>query len=328
MRFTGSIGVLGTFALLSGCSGGSLAPASSLPTSSGANAGSQIDAHAAADPDGRLVFFANSKNNDIEVYQRTNNHIVGHIAGLKKPIGLAVDNEELLYVANSGASNIPVYTIPYTGAPTETLDDSGFVPHGVAISADGTVAVTNACSTANKCPEGSGSIQFYAKGSTTPCSTILTPDYDTVAFGAFDKAGEFYFDGPVRKKVMVSIVQGGCAAASYNMLAADYAIKAPGSMQFGPHGNLSIIDPTSETIDTFAATTDQLTKVSVTTLNGNFVISPTAFALTGSGKTVFTVNTGGGSAQKFQFPEGGDPQVTFSIGDTPSGVAVAPAFPL
>jgi streptogramin lyase len=311
--------------LLAGCSNN----LGKTPSVSQPAANVRTAAKSAGDPEQRLVFFSDSKGNLIDVWNRSDNNLFAVLSdGLKKPLGLATDAQDNLYVANGAAENVLMYAFPYAKTPTLTLVDRGYTPNGVAVAADGTVAVTNKCSTAKGCPAGSGSVVLYAPGKTTPCSTIRTPDYNSLAFGAFDSAGDFYFDGLVQKKGSVSIVQGGCAAASYNMLSSDYAFKAPGGMQFGPHGRLSIVDSKVDAIVTFSATGDALTKVSTTYLNANTTIDPTAFAFTKAGDTAFVANTGGGSGDKFEFPQGGDSKQTYAIGGTPSGVAVTPPFPL
>ncbi len=329
MFVTRTIGVLSTLAFLAGCSNGTLAPSSNLPAAADVQpAAMQRTKNAALDPNDSLVFFANAKENFVEIWERTKPKLVGIISPLHKPVGLAVDVQNRVYVADSGDQSVPVFESPYDGAPVETLDDSGYVPHGVAVAADGTVAVTNECSTAKGCAAGSGSIVLYAKGQTTPCSTILTPTYNSISFGAFDSAGDFYFDGFVKKNVVVSIVRGGCSGSSYNELQSDYSMEYPGSLQFGPHKRLSIIDATAETIVTYTAFTNALVKFAVTPLNGKYAIEPTAFAFTKSGNSVYTVNAGSGSAEHFDFPAGGVSKLVYSLGGKPSGVAVSPPFPL
>jgi hypothetical protein len=325
---TRTIGVISTLALLAGCSNGSLSPSSNLPAAAAQPAPMQRAKNAAIGPNDSLVFFANSKENYVEIWERKKSELVGIISPLHKPAGLAVDVQNRVYVADSGDQKVPVFESPYNGAPVETLDDSGYVPHGVAVAADGTVAVTNECSTAKGCAAGSGSIVLYAKGQTTPCSTIVTPDYTSVGFGAFDSAGNLYFDGFVKKKVVVSIVQGECSGSTYNKLQSDYGMEYPGSLQFGPHKRLSIIDATAETIVTYTAFTNALVKFAVTPLNSKYAIQPTAFAFTKAGDSVYTVNTGGGSGEHFDFPAGGMSKQVFSLGGKPTGVAISPPFPL
>jgi hypothetical protein len=326
---TRTIAVLGALALLAGCSNGSLSPSSNLPAAAGVQPATMQHAKGAAiGPNDSLVFFANAKENYVEIWERTKPDLVGIISYLHKPAGLAVDAENRVYVADSGDQSVPVFESPYNGAPIETIDDEGYIPRGVAVAADGTVAVTNECSTAKGCPAGSGSIVLYAKGKTTPCSTILTPDYTSVGFGAFDSAGDFYFDGFVKKKVVVSIVQGECSGSNYNELQSDYGMEYPGSLQFGPHKRLSIIDATAETIVTYTAFANALVKFAVTPLNSKYTIQPTAFAFTKSGNSVYTVNTGGGSGEHFDFPAGGTSKQVYSLGGKPTGVAVSPPFPL
>jgi hypothetical protein len=331
LRSTRFLCAVAALALGAGCSSGSLTPPANSPAVAPAVAGAEPAAKADGNPESRLVFFANSKQNLVDIWRRTDNGLAGVLSyGLNHPVGLAADSADNLYIANRGDSDVLVYAPPYGKTPSNTLADKGNEPNGVVVAADGTVGVVNACTTAQTCPAKSGSIAFYAKGETSACATIPVPDYDSLVSGAFDSTGDFYFDGTINKKVVFSVISGGCSATAYNELTTDYTVKDPGSIQFGPHGYLYVIDPSNnaESIDSFSTAGGTLTKQSVTKLDAKTTINPTAFAFTGQAEAVFVVNTGGGSADKFEFPEGGDTKAQYSIGGKPSGVTVTPAFPL
>jgi hypothetical protein len=128
------------------------------------------------------LYDAHYYHNDAGIYQKngTSLEFVGSLGGLINPQGVATTRTNyltlssqsgLLLIANTGASNVPIYVSTPKGpiGPLETLDDSGQWPVDVDASRRaGIIAVSNYTTT-----EGSaGSVSIYADGATSPTSML------------------------------------------------------------------------------------------------------------------------------------------------------------
>jgi hypothetical protein len=235
------------FVFLAGCSGGvTQVPGTSAPLSTVIQP-SQADFVDTARIDavgGNAVIVSDAGANTIGVFDSNGKLTARLKAGLSAPYGLTTDAAENLYVANEQGHNVLVYAKPYAKV-TLTLDDSTEYPTGVAVSQAGVVGVTNLQSTANS----GGAVTFYAKGSTTACATVTDPNWDGMYFGAFDAAGNLFFDGLDRDgNPLVGEISGGCSAAAVTTLSVGNTLYNPAGVQV-QNGNVLILD---QVYDTFA----------------------------------------------------------------------------
>ena len=183
-----SVGVFLTVALLAGCSGSGVSPSTTL-----APAGTAL--HQPLGPlrnkESRLIFNSSFGGNDVDYYLKgsgPNNPVAGSLSGdFNNPLGIGVDQQGDLYVANSGAENVLVYANGST-SPTNTLNDPDRFPADVAISSNGTVYVANGFG-----PMGaSGNVVVYSAGATSPTQTLNNRDFLHVSGVALDKAGDLF----------------------------------------------------------------------------------------------------------------------------------------
>jgi hypothetical protein len=225
--------------MLVGCSGApisSLAPTNAEGPGSARNTSKSFTSQLGKKAGGETAFVSDSNNNAVYVIRR------GQLAAtlaVDGPAGLAVDASHNLYVANVAGSNVLVYAPPYNGTPT-VLSDSGFRPNGVAVDANGNVAVTSFESNSY----GPGSIAFYAKGATSPTKTIIADskfagDY----YCAFDASGNLYLDskngsGPFEAGEVV----GGIGGKTVKPLTTENLLQYPGGMQVTNSGKIAILD--------------------------------------------------------------------------------------
>jgi hypothetical protein len=126
------------------------------------------------DPDAvgkRLIFIADAglEEEVVDIFLQSDKKMVGQITGLS-PEGLATDAARNLYIANTGYMNILIYAPPYLTVKL-TLGDGDNIPRAVAVSRKGLVAVANLCTLSNR-SGNTGSVSFFAKGSTTACTTV------------------------------------------------------------------------------------------------------------------------------------------------------------
>ena len=132
------------------------------------------------------LYDAHYYHNDAGIYQKdgTSLTFVGALPGLLNPQGIGTvrgnyltlsASSGLLLIANTGASNIPIYESTAKGpiGPIETLEDPGQFPGDVdASKRAGIIAVSNISTTA---ASWAGSVSVYANGSQYPTATLTVP---------------------------------------------------------------------------------------------------------------------------------------------------------
>lgn len=112
-----------------------------------------------------FMYSSQPSGNQVDVYKRkrsstTLTQYETLTSGLSAPMGMIATPAGMLYVANSGDSNVLVYRTARRGpqGPIATLDDSGEFPANVAVTPRGrVVAVSNAGTTGG----GAGSVSVY-----------------------------------------------------------------------------------------------------------------------------------------------------------------------
>jgi hypothetical protein len=283
-----------------------------------------------------LIFISiddlNTQIGYVDFYRKTgkNQRMVGQIIFPGGGVGgLATDTAANLYVAIG--SSIQIYAPPYTGAPTSTLDDSGYFPQGVAVSSQGVVAVANFCDAPN-CDTNSGSVTFYAKNSITPCATISAPALPYGAFAAFDAEGNLYVDGYNAdfSAPVIGKINGGCNAKNFKILTTSNTLDGGAfSVHVSNHDRVSIMygGGSGEFIDTYKQPIDDSLGAPVLSTPVELNRPPLAVAFTFSSlANVFycAEQGGGGLLTKYDFPKGIAPENTVVVGNSPMDVAVTP----
>jgi hypothetical protein len=126
----------------------------------------------------QVLFVCDPDNNQVLMYDPNtpNPSPKGSItAGIDYPVGLAVDKNGTLYVANllSGSPDIGSITIYKAGSssPSLTITDGLDNPYSVAVDSHGNLFATNL---------DSNSIVAYKRGTTSP--------YETISFSAYGQA--------------------------------------------------------------------------------------------------------------------------------------------
>ena len=138
---------------------------------------------ASPDTTGALVYACGFFANMCNWYHHGHNVQAGVItAGLVNPQGVGTDLAGNVYVANTGATDVPVYPKGST-TPFMTLDDSGWFPVDVSVANDGTVYVANIFSTSFT----AGDVFVYAPGSTEPTGVINDPAFFQVISVSVDE---------------------------------------------------------------------------------------------------------------------------------------------
>jgi hypothetical protein len=233
------------------------------------------------------------------------------------PKGLATDAAQNLYVANLNFSNVIVYAKPYTSIKA-TLNDAGQNTQDVAVDKTGLVGVTNYL-TSSLAP---GSVSFFAKNATQPCSNVTDPNWVYFFNDAFDASGNLFIDGQTAAgATLVGEVSGGCKATSITTLSVGNTISNPGGVQVSG-GNILIGDVNKQAIYTYAPPSGGSlgSPIVVTTLAR--AVAPVTFAIEENGKHVRTADFAANrlDAPLYTYPKGA---FVSKLADHLSAVAVA-----
>lgn len=217
------------------------------------------------------------------------------------PEGLATDAAQNLYVANLNFGNVVVYAKPYTSIKA-TLNDAGEDTQDVAVDKTGLVGVTNYL-TSSLMP---GSVSFFAKNATQPCSIVHDPNWVYFFNDAFDASGNLFIDGQTAAgAALVGEVSGGCKATSITTLSVGNRISWPGGVQVS-NGNILIGDVSKQAIYTYAPPSGGSlgSPTVVTTLAG--AETPVTFAIEANGKHVRTADSAADTlyAALYTYPKG------------------------
>ncbi|HEX3670875.1 MAG TPA: hypothetical protein VHT92_04130 [Candidatus Cybelea sp.] len=178
----------------SACSGGSVgAPATASIASAPAHA--LPAAHLYGND---FMYSSQPSGNEVDVYKRkrrspTLTQYETLTSGLSAPMGMVATPAGILYVANSGDSNVLVYRTARRGpqGPVATLDDVGEFPVNVAATPKGrVVAVSNAGTTGG----GAGSVSVYLNHQSEPSRNLRFGSDTLQGEGiAIDSSGNCYW---------------------------------------------------------------------------------------------------------------------------------------
>jgi hypothetical protein len=283
-------------ALLAGCSAGGSPPATAVsaaglnqtarPRIAASHVTPFVDVARIKAPHGNRTFVTDAGTATVTVWGANGqlNAILFDGIGAD-PQGLATDAAQNLYVANLAFSNVIVYPKPYTSIKA-TLNDAGQETQDVAVDKTGLVGVTNYLSSALS----PGSVSFFAKNSTQPCSVVKDPNWIHFFNDAFDASGNLFIDGQTANgATLVGEVSGGCGATSITTLSVGNSISWPGGVQVSD-GNILIGDVNKQAIYTHAPPSGGSlgSPTVVTTLAG--AEAPVTFAIEENGKHVRTAD--------------------------------------
>jgi hypothetical protein len=197
-------------ALLAGCSSAGTTPSSALaPSSSGTfasrhaeipsvaarpNAAVRINHHKSwVSPDAkrapRLLFISDYGAGDVSIFTMPDLALKGTLTGFSFPEGECSDAAGNIWIANTGASQMLLYT--RTGTLIKTLAVPYQFPASCSVNkANGDLAVTNIESTSG----GVGSVMVFKNATGTP-TTYTAPNFYLYFFAGYDDNGNLFFDG-------------------------------------------------------------------------------------------------------------------------------------
>jgi hypothetical protein len=284
-----------------------------------------------------LIFIADAglDNEVVDIFLQSDRKMVGQITGLS-PEGLATDAARNLYIANTGYMNILIYAPPYLTV-TLTLGDGDNIPRAVAVSRKGLVAVANVCTLSN-CTGNTGSVSFFAKGSTTACTTVAdATNFAHLENATFDGAGALYVEGEGSAPDTWNIgkIVGGCNAKKIELLRTPNLRRWIGGIQIDNAHRIAVINKITANgpfyIDTYNPPKNGSLgrPVSITTLRGSNASSIENFAFLRSGLDFYDADTQNGSGSRsdeFKYPISGPPINTISGFGLAWGVAVTPTL--
>ena len=284
-----------------------------------------------------LIFIADAglDNEVVDIFLQSDKKMVGQITGLS-PEGIATDAARKLYIANTGYMNILIYAPPYLTV-TLTLGDGDNIPRAVAVSRRGLVAVANVCTLSN-CTGNTGSVSFFAKGSTTACTTIAdATNFAHMENATFDGAGVLYVegDGSAPQTWNIGKIVGGCNAKKIELLTTPNLRRWIGGIQIDSAHRIAVINKITANGPFYIDTYNPPKKgslgrpVSITRLGGSNASSIENFAFLRSGLDFYDADTQNGSGSRsdeFKYPISGPPINTISGFGLAWGVAVTPTL--
>jgi hypothetical protein len=130
-----------------------------------------------------LLYASDSQNNAVDVYDLKTQTLSGQISA-NHPTGLAVDQQNSLYVTNFFGGNTTVYRAGHTD-PSLTLMDPGGSPDAVAVGNDGSVYVS----------DSNGQVYVYSAGATAPSKTLASDSITSAAAVTVDRQNDVYVCG-------------------------------------------------------------------------------------------------------------------------------------
>jgi DNA-binding beta-propeller fold protein YncE len=270
------------------------------------------------------VFVSDALEGVVDGYDQATGTLVTQLTGFDRPQGLASDASGNIYVADSGTDRVLVFA-PGAMRPFLTLDDSGWSPTGVAVAADGEVAVTN--NTADTGPGGPsgtypGSVVFYQRGRRLAFRELDGPPFAYPYFCAYDAHGDLYFDAvdlSARTSVL-EVIRRSRGVQTKNLGIRD--IRFPGGVQVDGAGELLVLDQASATINRYAPSSGHLSGRVRLAGAGD----PISFALVSTGGALYGADAVSGAVLEYAFPSGGAAIQRIGVGGLPVGIAVTPWF--
>jgi len=266
---------------------------------------------------GTKIFLSNT--NAVNIYN-TNGKLLGQITGFSAPQGLATDAKANLYVANTGASDVLIYSQPYNKTPT-TLSTSGWYPVDVAQFNNGEyVAVTNIFATSG----AAGSVLLFKNYKLV--ATVQNSSFYYYYFCAFDGNGSLFVDGRSSSgSVVVGEIPGATKGkTTLKVLTTDNSIEFPGGVQVTTKNEIAIDDQEASTIYTYKQPKNGSlgSPIATTPLNGSG--DEVTFAFTQNNQDLWASDASSqNGVAEFAYPKGGSPLKTLPL--PAGGIALLPA---
>ena len=345
------LGATAAAALLAGCSGGPQATAlpgtqARAPLGAGSDAGnpdhSKLDAlaiapqyrnstaplHPSNEPvhvksntslvfDSDPVGFSSSGPGFLEDAAVTNppsGNINPFFFGVSNPSGLMFFKKDL-YVANTAASNI--LAIDTFAQVTKTLDDPGEFPASIAATRDGTIYVGNIFDAAF----AAGNVAIYAKGSTTPTSTLTSPSFFQIEGTAVNSAGDVFVNNDTGFFTGGQVIEFPGGAGSGTILK-NIHVKIAAGLKIDPKTqDLLVVDQGTNVVKVYAARYTGHAKASYPVPNGG---SSVDIALDATSSNLYFANDTKRTIDVLSYPAGTF-LGSYGGGVEPIGVAVKPS---
>ena len=141
---------------------------------------------------GHALFVSDYVGNVVQEFQpKKGGVVIATISDVVGPQGMDKDRRENLYVTSQGTSSVNVYA-PGTYTASKILNEGNEqAPASVAVCPNGTVYVSN---TYANYGYSNGSIQIFARGSTSPTGAIPDSNIYFSFFVACDASGNVWYD--------------------------------------------------------------------------------------------------------------------------------------
>lgn len=137
----------------------------------------------------RLLFISDYGAGDVNIFTMPDMALKGTLTGFSYPEGECSDASGNIWIANTGASEMLLYS--RTGTLIKTLAVPYEFPAGCAVNkATGDLAVTNIEDTSGN----AGSVMVFKNATGTP-ATYTAPNFYLYFFVGYDDEGNLFFDG-------------------------------------------------------------------------------------------------------------------------------------
>ncbi len=275
----------------------------------------QHQVRAARPPKGKPALYVSDAVADtIDEFSKAGKEI-GTITGLEEPQGITLDKKGNLYVANTAASEILVFS-PGSSSPAVTVETTNEYPVGVAVDSSGNIWVSNIEATTG----AFGSIKEYSS-SGTYLQKITCSGFEKPYFIAVDANDNVFVDGFASNQnagpTAVEVTAGSTSCTTLPSV----KFKFPGGLQMMANGDLVVDDQTGLTITEYAAP-NFTSVVNTITLTSATSVDPIGISMTKKDKDVWISDAANLDAYEFAYPSGTSPIKT--IGGASSGVFSQP----
>ncbi|HEX3671744.1 MAG TPA: hypothetical protein VHT92_08605 [Candidatus Cybelea sp.] len=186
----------------------------------------------------RLLFISDYGADDVDIFTMPKMALKGQITGLSFPEGECADASGNIWVANTGASAMQLYS--RTGTLLKTLSVAGEYPSGCAVNkSNGDLAVTNIENTSGG--PGNVTVFAHASGVGTP---YTNPSLYLYFFVGYNNAGDLFFDGMDSSRITSYFAELPSGSGSTRLITLSGAtLHVPGMIQlYRPFGYLALGD--------------------------------------------------------------------------------------
>jgi hypothetical protein len=265
------------------------------------------------------IIVSDASTNDVYAYSNKGK-LIATITGFSEPQGMGGTKAGDFYVADTGNSNILLYSNDFK-TKIATLKDPNQYPVGVSYyEKTGIVGVTNIISTT----DGPGSVSFYARDKTTPCTTVSSSSWGRIYFDSFDSNGNLFIDGEDNSgNVLIGEITGGCKATTITTLKVGNPINFPGGVQVTKTDDIAIGDQEGAAIYTYKPPVKGSlgNPIETTPLTGSG--DAVTFVFTALNKYLWAADAALTAADKYDYPAGGSPIAGIGLSE-PIGIVVTP----